>query len=227
MEAAVMLGYNPSRLIYRALEHFEAEDFRGPKLLLDLGFPGNQPLAYDGWTVVPHINLGTARNWMSAWRILGCPEKLIGVEPDELPSKGWVRAALDVLNASDIGYVSMFQKDLHAKMYMPLHKPEIELVNDVRVVEFKQPVGWPCGAFHRRYLTHGLESSKLYGNLEPMNLKKLNQFGLRAVHMVDFEAIHLKEDPYYETWKTLSGDHKTQETFEKWLQGQKAQAPRD
>lgn len=217
-QAALCLGYAPEAQIYRCLEWFKAEKFSGQKLLMDLGFPGNRLLKFEGWETVRVKNQGTAKNWMVGWRILKCPDKVVGVEPDELPSLGWVRAALAVLRDPTIGYVACTMTSHHPKYIEHFQTPIFD-INGVSCVEFPigSPTPWPCGVFHARLLKHGMECNEFYGALEPIMQEKAYKLGLRTLHMIDYSVQHLTGSMVYETWKALSADNATKKSFEEWL----------
>ena len=219
---AICLGYGPQKTLYKCLEKFEGEGFKGPKLLLDLSYPGNSPLKFDGWEAIKIKNLGTSKNIEVGWVMLKRPSKLICVEPDELPSQGWTKAALKLLDAHDVA-CAICTMDVHHEQHIPRFKPETQNYNGVEYVQF--PLGyatpWPCGVYSDRLLVHGLSNRGFYGELEPQTQKKCYELGLKAAHMLDYKCQHLTGEDTYEAWKIRMGDGTITETYEEWINGKK------
>ena len=216
---AICLGYGPEKTLYKCLERFTEEGFKGPKLLLDLSYPGNSPLKFEGWESIKIKNQGTSKNWETGWTMLKKPQKLIGVEPDEIPMPGWTKAALRLLDSRDVGLVTCTM-DVHHTTHIPNFKPETQRFGTVEYVEFPLgwPTPWPCSVMSDRILRHGLTNRGLYGDLEPMTQKKCYELGLKVCHLLDFKAEHVTGEPNYEAWKVRMGDGTIKETFEEWLQ---------
>lgn len=222
MTSSVCLGYNPEANIKTALEAFENEGIKGKKLFLDLGFPGNGEMAFVeklGWERLKAPNKGTAENWTTAWEYLGQPLKLIGVEPDEVPSKGWYRAIEDVLDDPSVGVASTFHITIHDEVAMPLLKPPIIEIKGHRCVEFPEgwPTPWPAIGVHKRLIKCGLKSRGFYGELERMTKEWCKTLGLRVVHLMDYKTEHLTCDERYEKWKVLSNDKTYNKSYEEFI----------
>lgn len=216
---AICLGYGPQKTLYKCLERFEQEGFKGPKLLLDLSYPGNSALKFEGWETIKIKNQGTAKNIDVGWTMLKKPSKLIGVEPDELPEKGWTKAALRLLDDSSVGLV-VCTMDVHHDTHIPNLKPQYDNYSGIDYVQF--PLGyatpWPCSVFSERLLRHGLSNRGLYGELEPQTQKKCFELGLKVAHLLDYRATHITGEENYEAWKVRMGDGTIKETYEEWLQ---------
>lgn len=221
---AICLGYGPEKTLYKCLELFEGEGFKGPKLLLDLSYPGNSPLKFEGWEVIKIKNLGTSKNIDVGWTMLRKPQKLICVEPDELPAYGWSKAALRLLDDPEVGLVTCTM-DVHHDTFIPMFKPETQRYAAIEYVQF--PLGsatpFPCTVISDRLLIHGLSNRGLYGDLEPQTQKKCYDLGIKVCHLLDFRAEHVTGEANYEAWKVRQGDGTIKETYEEWLQaGNKA-----
>jgi hypothetical protein len=216
---AICLGFNPESNIYKCLERFAEEGFKGPKLLLDLSFPGNAPLKFDGWETIKIKNQGTAKNWDIGWKLLKCPEKLVGVEPDEFGPHGWVKAALRVLDDPSVSIATLTMSTHHPK-FIEHFGLSSKFINGIECVEFPlgSPTPWPMSAMSHRILKHGLDAYDFYGALEPLTQQKVYKMGQRVVHLKEYSVEHLRGTNEYEEWKRSSGDKETKETFKEWLQ---------
>lgn len=216
--AALCLGYREEDSIYKCLEAFDMEGFKGPKLLLDLGFPGNSPLKFKGWDVERVRNQGTAKNWDVGYAMLKCPNKVVGVEPDELPDFGWSKAVLKVLDDPTVALATLCMKTHHPK-YIEHFNLQIKNINGVNCVEFPlgSPTPWPASAISSRILKHGMDAYEFYGSLESLTQNKIYKLGQRVVHLVDFNVERLRGCESYERWKELSGDNQIKEPYEIWL----------
>lgn len=219
---ALCLGYGPEKNIYRCLEAFQGEKFTQEKILLDLGYPGNKPLEFQDWTTVRVKNQGTGKNWMVGWKMLKCPSKVIGVEPDELPERGWSKAALKVLDDPSIGLATCVM-GVHRTTFIPTLQPNYSVVNGVELAEFPRdkPTPWPISGISARLITHGMECNGFYGALEPIMRAKAEKLGLKIVHMTEFLSEHLVGEASYERWKILSGDNTIHDSYEVWLEKEK------
>ncbi len=219
---AIMLGFNSPEMIEMAMRSCWVDL---PRTLFDPGFPlPNQTknlqalCATNGWKYSACENLGTAGNWNYAFRFLGRPNFLVGVEPDERSTDpDWIEKAIKVLKADDtIAYVGMGQSHFET-LYAHLSLPKFT-VADISLKAYSECTGWAMGAFSGKFLEKvGLKGDAQYGNLESMTGKAMKDNGFRWALFDGINSVHLEDDKRYEQWKVKSADRETTLPFADWL----------
>ena len=158
---------------------------------------------------------------MNAFKMLGRPEILVGVEPDERCTDPlWIDKIVAVMEADPtLAYVGMGQSHF-SPMYDHLLQGKWNVAGHL-IKQYSQAMGWAMGAFAGSFLSNvGVKSDPYYGNLEPLTASAMNKNGFEWALLDGVNAIHFDGPKEYERWKVESGDRKTRLEFDAWLKSQ-------
>lgn len=220
----MMLGFAPPELIYYAMGKVKSDL---PKTLFDVGYPldGQAEKLKElclkfGWQYQPLENLGTAGNWNYAWRFIGRPDILIGVEPDERPTDTtWIDKTVMIMSserAKKLAYLGMGQAHF-GKMYEHLLKPKF-VIEQCVLKRYTEPVGWAMGSFSGAFLEKvGVKGGAHYGNVEGMTGAAIEANGFEWALFDEINSVHMEDDAKYTRWKIDSADRRTNVSFREWL----------
>ncbi len=230
----MMLGFAHHSMCREAMA--DVKQYVFPKTLFDVGYPhpGQEEKLKEAchefhWNYQKMENQGTAGNWNEAFRFLGRPDILVGIEPDErVNNKSWVARACDCLRDDPkLGYVGLGQGHFRTMYDVdPNFKNEVFTVGNNTLKNYKTGIGWACGAVSKAFMEKvGIKSDPYYGNAEPQTAEAMKKAGFRWGLFTDIFAIHICGEPSYETWKVLSGDRKTTLSFPDWLTSNASSRP--
>lgn len=221
----MMLGFATADMIRHSMQYTNSVL---NKTLFDVGYPADdqteklkEACREYHWNYQKMENHGTAGNWNEAWRFLGRPKILVGVEPDEYPNnKSWIPRAVDCLLADPtLGYVGMGQShfkdlyDVNENFFNEKFK-----VGSTTLKNYKCGIGWAMGAVSGKFMEKvGMKSDKFYGNLESKTHDAMTKSGFRWGLFDDIHSVHMCGHPLYEEWKVDCADGKTTLPFAEWF----------